>query len=533
MLTQKTLSRSARLEGVGLHTGRAVHLEILPAPIDAGVVFVRTDIAGEPRVEACLENLADLPRRTALSRGAAEVCTVEHLLAVFAVLGVRNAEVRIDGPEVPGMDGSSLPFLEAIREAGIEDQSAPVRALSIDEPVAVASGSASVAAYPSEPAGTFEVSYTLDYDSPLVDTQYLRLTIDEDTFAREIAPARTFVLESEVDALRAAGLGKGATTENTLVLGEAGIIDNQLRFEDEFVRHKILDLIGDLFLAGQPVHASVHAIKSGHDLNSELARRLLASCARSGSAERSAPRASFADGDAARVPYAEESLRDLSKVGSRFVGANGHHASAQVASGLAARTELRGEPESGGEPRGGSGMARPFASMSVDSLGGHVEPASAVAASPLGARAIEEILPHRYPFLLVDRVLEVRDGQFARGVKSVSYNEQHFQGHFPGHPVMPGVLVVESMAQLAGILLHDHEQNRQRTAYLLSLDGVKFRRPVVPGDQLQLEAELVAMKPRTAHLRTRALVDGNPVSEAEIRFVLVPTDEETLRQKGT
>ncbi len=432
MTLQRTVKGSTRLCGVGLHTGADVRMEVVPAPPDSGIVFVRTDLCGSPRVEACLGNFGSRPRRTAIVDGAAEVHTIEHLMATFYAMGVQNAEVRLDAPELPGLDGSALPFYEALRAVGVEDQDRPAREIRPVVPVAVSDGGASAAALGRD--GGLRIAYTLDYDSPLIGTQFLRLDIDEETFAREIAPARTFVLLEEVDALQAVGLGKGASTENTLVLGPDGVLDNELRFDDEFVRHKILDLIGDLYLTAGHISAEVVATRSGHSLNVRLAQAL---------------------------SLQSDNLRPLPVVTPR---------------------------------------------------------------KPLDVRSIQGILPHRYPLLLLDRVTEITDGRLARGVKCVTANEEFFSGHFPGRPIMPGVLIVEAMAQLGGVLLKSHEANRSVDAYLLSLDRVKFRRPVVPGDRLDLEAEVKRMRPSSAHVTGRALVDGVVVSEAEIRYALIPSE---------
>jgi UDP-3-O-[3-hydroxymyristoyl] N-acetylglucosamine deacetylase/3-hydroxyacyl-[acyl-carrier-protein] dehydratase len=444
MATQKTLRGTARVRGIGLHTGADVRVEIVPSAVDTGIVFVRTDLPGNPRVAASLENLGRRPRRTALVDGEVEVHTVEHLLATFCAMGIQNAEVRLDGPELPGLDGSALGYYEALQAAGVEEQDRPAREIRLGVPVGVCEDGASATALAR--ADGLRVSYTLDYDSPLVATQYLSVDLDEQTFAREIAPARTFVLLSEVEALRAAGLGKGASTRNTLVVGPEGILENELRFADEFVRHKILDLIGDLYLTASAVSAEVVAARSGHSLNVKLAKAIVDAAAGASASSREAPSSPSSSGDAE----------------------------------------------------------------------------TAAARGVLESRDIEKILPHRYPFLLVDRVLDVVPGRFARGVKCVSVNEGFFRGHFPGLPVMPGALVVEAMAQLGGILLKSDEKNRECEAYLVSLDGVKFRRPVVPGDRLVLEAEIKRMKPRSAHVSTRALVEGALVSEAEIRYALIP-----------
>lgn len=366
--------------------------------------------------------------------------------ALFAT-GVTNLEVHIDGPELPGMDGSALPFYEACKEAGVAQQDSEAVELGVVEPLFVSSGDSSVLAK-SNPDG-LRVSYTLDYDNPLLPTQHLSVSIDEDVYAREIAPARTFVLLEEVKQLQKAGLGKGADPSNTLVLGPDGIIDNSLRFEDEFVRHKILDLLGDLYLANASIRADITAVKSGHSLNACLAEAFLQ--------------------------------------GGVGPTSNGK-APAQL------------DPPSNGAVTSQPGKA-PL----------------------LAAAEIAEILPHRYPFLLVDKIINLVASEKAVGVKCVTVNEEFFQGHFPGNPVMPGVLIVEALAQVGGIILKAGEEHKNSSAYLLSLDKVKFRRPVVPGDQLLLQVDAVRIRSRSAHVKGRALVNDQVVAEADIRYALLPS----------
>jgi UDP-3-O-[3-hydroxymyristoyl] N-acetylglucosamine deacetylase/3-hydroxyacyl-[acyl-carrier-protein] dehydratase len=428
---QRTVQGTAELKGVGLHTGSATTLRISPAPADAGVVFVRRDLPGAPRIPATPDHVVDRGRRTALAEGAAEVHTVEHLLSACHGLGVDNLVVEMDAVEVPGMDGSALPFVEALRRARIvEIPGAPRRDLVLRaaEGVAETGSDATLTAVPFEHG--LAVSYTLDYGPKApFGPQHVSVQITEDAYVREIAPARTFVLEAEADALRRMGLGKGATHENTLVVGPDGPVNNRLRFPDEYARHKMLDMVGDLFLAGADLKARLVGVRSGHAGNALLARRF-AGLVR---AER--------DADAAR-------------------------------------------------------------------------------SRRLDIGDIMRVLPHRYPFLLVDRVTEIDGFRRAVGLKNVTINEEFFQGHWPGTPVMPGVLIVEAMAQLSGVLLMRKLENTGRLAVLLSIDRVKLRRTVVPGDQLVLEVETLKLKARTGRVLGRATVDGELAAEARINFML-------------
>lgn len=392
---------------------------------------MRTDLDPAVRIPVALESRRHHPRRTALAVGDAEVHTVEHLMAVLHVLGIQNVDIEIDGIEVPGMDGSAREFLDGIEAAGVESQGARGRTLTVRDAVAVQGDGASIVALPS--AESLRVSYTLHYEAHEPITQFRTLEITDEVFRKEIAPARTFVLESEVEELRSRGLGLGASTQNTLVIGEEGIIDNELRFEDEFVRHKILDLLGDLYVNGARMGAHIVAHRSGHTLNSELAQKLSEKYSR------------------------EREVEDI------IISAH----------------------------RG------------------------------LDIRQVLKLLPHRYPFLLIDRILSIESDQRAVGLKNVTYNEEFFQGHFPGAPVMPGVLQLEALAQLGGVLLMRRIDDINKLAYLLSIDNVKFRRTVVPGDQLILEVELRKLKSRTGQVQGKASVDGNVVAEASIRFMIV------------
>ena len=427
---QRTIREPFSISGQGLHTGASCTLRVQPAEAGHGVVFVRTDLPDQPRLPADVDYADSQGRRTSIRMSGAEICTVEHFLAACNALKVDNLLVHADGPEVPGLDGSALPFVEALRAAKPVDQDKDRKEFQLLVPLSVSdpAGDSSIVALPAEQGLSF--SYTLDYASPYVGSQYFALRLDESSFTNEIAPARTFVMEEEASRLRAAGLGKGATLENTLVFGDRGVIDNRLRFPDEPVRHKLLDLIGDFFLVGRDLHARIVATKAGHQLNTAMVRALLT-----------------------------------------------HIRDAEIADGL--RTD-----------------------------------------SVIEIRQIMRILPHRYPFLLIDRVVELEGHKRAVGIKNVTINEPFFQGHWPLAPIMPGVLIVEAMAQLSGVLLLRKFENTGKLAVLLSIDKVKLRRSVVPGDQLRIECEALKVRSRSARVHCRATVDGKLACEAQINFML-------------
>jgi UDP-3-O-[3-hydroxymyristoyl] N-acetylglucosamine deacetylase/3-hydroxyacyl-[acyl-carrier-protein] dehydratase len=430
MRRQRTIREPFSLSGVGLHTGASCTLRVQPAPDDHGVVFVRTDLPDQPRLPADIDYVDSQGRRTSIRMSGAEICTIEHFLAACHAMKVDNLLVLADGPEVPGLDGSALPFVEALRASKPVEGQKDRREFQLLQPLSVSdpSGDSSIVALPAEQG--LSLSYTLDYASPYVGSQYFALSLDESSFTNEIAPARTFVMEEEAAKLRTAGMGRGATLENTLVFGERGVIENRLRFPDEPVRHKLLDLIGDFFMLGLDLHARIVATKAGHQLNAGMVRALVT-----------------------------------------------HVRDTEIAEGL--RTS-----------------------------------------STIDIRAIMRILPHRYPFLLIDRVVELEGHKRAVGIKNVTINEPFFQGHWPMAPIMPGVLIVEAMAQLAGVLLLRKFENTGKLAVLLSIDKVKLRRSVVPGDQLRIECEALKIRSRSARVHCRATVDGKLACEAQINFML-------------
>lgn len=438
---QRTIKKEVQLEGVGLHSGDKVKLRLVPAESNSGINFIRTDLPDSPAIKATVSNVIESSRRlrrTSLACGNAEVHTVEHLMATLCGLMIDNLRIEMNGPEVPGLDGSAQPFVELIQKAEIQEQEATRKYLQAKEPIWLEENDTVLAMLPDS---LLKISYMLSYEHPLLKSQYLSIVVTPESFERELAPARTFCLEQEADELRRQGLGKGATFDNTLVVGKDGVIKNKLRFEDEFARHKIADLIGDLYLLGFPIKGHIIAIKSGHPLNIRLIQK---------------------------IQQQQERLR-------------------------AGAIESKGP---------------------------------GIVGTPLDINDIEKILPHRYPFLMIDKIIELEEDRRAVGVKNVTTNEFYFRGHFPGRPIMPGVLIMESLAQVAGVMMLNKRENLGKYAYFMSMDKVKFRKAVVPGDQLILETEVVKLRSKTVQVKAAATVDGKVVAEGELMFALVGGEEE-------
>ncbi len=438
MRQQHTITREVELQGRGLFTGEPVEMRVRPGEPNTGIWFIRTDQSPAIRIAARVENVSKRARRTSLRNGSVAIETVEHCLSACAGLDLDNLQIELNANELPGLDGSSLAFVEKLRSAGIRAQDSVRAQYVVGDVIRVVDGDSELIALPPlrPDCDSLEIQYDLDYgsSSPIARQSYT-VTITPETFEANIAPARTFVLEREAAELQAGGLGGHLTHKDILVFGADGPIENPLRFPDECVRHKILDLVGDLALLGCPIVGRIHARKSGHALNHSLVRALIKQ----------------------REKDAEASL-------------------------------LQRQPA-------------------------------------IDIHRIQRILPHRYPFLMVDRIVEIEGASRVVGIKNVSINEAFFQGHYPGDPIMPGVLIIEALAQIGGILLSQELEHKGKVAVLLSLDKVKFRRAVRPGDQLVLEAEAIRIRSTTGHVKGRARVGNEPVAEAEIKFIL--TDAES------
>lgn len=435
MEKQRTIEREVGLKGTGLHTANKVNITFKPAPVDSGINFIRTDLPGRPAIKPLIENVFSQSgslRRTSLVQGNIEIHTVEHLMAALSGIGIDNLSIEIDNNEVPGLDGSSINFIEALAKGGIREQERERQYYFIREHLFVEEPGAAIIA---APAKDFKISYTLNYNHQFLKAQFKEVSIEPEAFKSELAYARTFCLEEEANELKEQGFGRGANYENTLVVGREGVVKNKLRYEDEFVRHKILDLMGDLYLLGLPLKGHIIALKSGHSLNLKLVKKM-----------------------------AQQKQRY--------------------------------------------------------SLGGIEISYRPQETTELGSETIMQILPHRYPFLFVDRIVSLEKGKRAVGIKNVTINDYFFKGHFPGKPVMPGVLIIEAMAQVGGIMMLSPEENRGKLAYFMALNNVKFRKTVVPGDQLVLEVEVGKIKSKTGQVYGRALVNGKVVAEADLMFAL-------------
>ena len=423
MSAQRSIEKSVSVSGIGLHSGEECNVTFKPAPVNTGIIFVRTDLPDQPSLQAGPELLCQRMRRTALAKDDVEVHTTEHFLAAASGLGIDNLIVEIDAVELPGLDGSAAEFGNCLREAGIIEQDAARRTIEIEEPISITNGKASIVALPYKDG--LKITYTLDdHGGVFKGAQMLEFEINEDSFFNEIAPARTFCLAQEVDQLRALGLGKGANYKNTCIFDGEQLIDNEFRFPDEPARHKVLDLIGDLALSHRRINAHIIAVRSGHTENTAL-------------------------------------VKDIQK-----------------------RIEAREKPS-----------------------------------LVLNIKEILEHLPHRYPMLLVDRITEFEANKYIVGIKNVTINEPFFTGHFPDNPVMPGVLQIEAIAQTGAVMLLSSPGNKGKIPFFMSMDKVKFRRPVYPGDQMRIEVEAVRIRSRMAACRGRIIVDGQVCSEAEIRSV--------------
>lgn len=461
LVHQRTIKEPITLHGVGLHTGVTTTMTFKPAPEHFGIRFRRIDLGGSPEIPALVDLVIDVARGTTISLGEARVHTVEHILAALVGLQIDNIIIEVDNIEPPILDGSSMPFVEALLKAGLQEQEAPKDYLIIDQTVQYKDEKKGVDIV-GLPTNDYRLTVLIDYQNPVLGSQHTGLFNLEKEFIQEFAPARTFCFLHEVEALHAQGLIKGGNLDNaivivdrdlstedlrriatklgigeSLILGANGILNNKsLRFKNEPARHKLLDLIGDLALIGVPLKAQILAARPGHAANIEFAKLV-------------------------RKLYLQKKL------------------------------------------------VRKYQHEKKEGV-------------VFDINAIQKILPHRYPFILVDKIIDFELDKRIVGVKNVTVNEPFFMGHFPGQLIMPGVLIIESMAQTGGILLLNGLDNPDgKLVYFMSINNAKFRKPVTAGDQIIVEVEMTNRRSKLCHMQCKAYVDGNLVAEAELSAAIV------------
>jgi UDP-3-O-[3-hydroxymyristoyl] N-acetylglucosamine deacetylase/3-hydroxyacyl-[acyl-carrier-protein] dehydratase len=440
-MKQRTLAREVSIQGSALHTGEPVTLTIKPAAVDHGIVFKRVDLNGAPELRPRVDQVTDLVRATTIQVGHAKIHTVEHVLSALHGCGVDNVVIEMNASEPPILDGSAKPFVDLLMQGEPVEQDKDREYFVLEEAVSVQKGNSSIIALPHD---GLKISCT-SADDRGIHTQHLSLEIDPDIFMTQVAAARTFTIYEDIEELLKLGKIKGGSLDCAVVIRGDKILSKEgLRFKDEFVRHKILDIIGDIVLLGMPLKAHIIATRPGHAINAELTKA------------------------------------------------------------LAAKLE---EKKKGPKKKPRPAMVLP-------------------SETSLDIRRILDTLPHRYPFVMLDRVVEFIGEDALVAIKNVSINEPFFQGHFPNNPVMPGVLQLEAMAQAAGILMLRRGSSEGKTSLFMSADKVKFRKPVRPGDQLIINAKLT--KTRGAKLATAEVtctVDGTVVSSGELMFAILDTSE--------
>ncbi len=458
---QKTLKSPVTFNGRGLHTGVAVKMTVTPAEDNHGIRFRRVDLEGSPEIPAMADFVVDTSRNTTIGRGEVKISTVEHILAALWTMGVDNAVIEIDGPEVPIMDGSAREYAAAIERVGLAEQECEIKYYQVTEKISftIPEKGVAIELYPDD---HLSVNVHIDYNSRVLGNQYAVFDETRDSFAAEIAPCRTFVFLHELEPLLAGNLIKGGDLDNAIVVVEHPVGDGELdrlrtlfnkpgievqagylnnvdpHFHNEPARHKLLDVLGDFALMGIRIKGRIMATRPGHFANTETVKMM---------------------------------RKQMRKEG--------------------AKPTFRYNPG--------------------------VEPIYDI-------NAIKNRLPHRPPFLLVDKIVCIDDESIV-GIKSVTVNEPFFVGHFPDEPVMPGVLIVEAMAQCGGILaLHGMAPDFQYSTYFLKIDGVRFKTKVVPGDVLQFELRLLEpIRRGLVHMEAKAFVGDRLACEADMMAQVTPS----------
>jgi len=440
-MKQRTIGKEASVKGKALHTGQEVTLTIKPGAPNTGVVFRRTDIIGKPEIRPVSEMVTELERKTTVTSDTVKLHTIEHVLSALSGMAIDNAIIEIDASEPPIVDGSARPFTTLIHQAGIVEQKEDREVFTLTQPITINEGSRSIIALPFD---GLRITCT-SADDRGIHTQHLTIDIDPETYEAQIAPARTFTIYEDIEELLKKGLIQGGSLDSAIILkGDKVVSKEPLRFKDELVRHKILDIIGDIVLSGIRLKAHIIAVRPGHALNSRLA---------------AAVRKQWQESKEKKKPSAPSSQKVEAPI----------------------------------SPKG----------------------------TALDIRQILNALPHRYPFVMVDRVIERTDESLV-AIKNVTINEPYFQGHFPGQPVMPGVLQVEAMAQAAGLIMLGRAaiDEAPKVVFFMSADNVKFRKAVTPGDTLEIRAKLTKVRGRIAAAECECLVNGETVSSADLLFTI-------------
>lgn len=458
---QRTIKNEVSVSGVGLHTGVKSTITFKPAPENSGIRFVRSDVKNSPEILADINHVVDIARGTTIAQNGVQIHTVEHVLAAVAGLEIDNIFIEVNNIEPPVCDGSSIEFVKALKKAEIVEQSAPQDVLVIEKIIQYTDPKNGVDVHVL-PADSFRVTFMIDYPIPSIGTQYSALYSLAEEFETDYASARTFCTLSEVEHLKNMGLIKGGSVnnavvfidrkiekdeidrlkkmfniDNDIVLGQRGTLNGvELRYYNEAVRHKILDLIGDFALLGVPIQGHVIAARSGHSHNVNLVKKI-------------------------RKEYEKLLIRDKFQ-----------------------KTKISG--------------------------------------ALFDIQGIEQILPHRYPFLMVDRVLDMVPGESVTAIKNVTINEPYFTGHFPNRKVMPGVMILESLAQAGGLLLLNTIKNPQdKLALFTGLDNVRWRRQIIPGDQIRLQVKFIQFRLSVCKMKATAFVNDEIAVDAEMMASVV------------